>query len=125
VLITRLACAAYWLCLTTLLLVPDVRSLLGSSISLVPTGVGVHFSAFVLLAFFVLASRLPLRQAPLAGLLIGYAVATELLQTLVPPRTAELKDFIEDVLGLAAGTAIWWVAQQYLLRKRKAEGDDE
>jgi VanZ family protein len=68
-----------------------------------------------------LASRPPLRHAPLAGLLIGYAVATELLQTLVPPRTPELKDFIEDVLGLAAGAAIWWGAQQYLLRKRKAE----
>jgi VanZ family protein len=117
VLITRLICAVYWLSLTTLLLVPDVRVLFGGRIPQVGTSVGVHFAAFALLALFTLASRPPLRHVPLGVLLIGYAAATELLQKLFPPRTTELKDFVENLLGLAVGTAIWWGANRYVLRK--------
>lgn len=106
-LIIRLICAVYWLALTTLLLAPDVRALFGGRIPEVCTGVGVHFTAFALLAFFTLASRPPLRHVLLAALLVGYAGATELLQSLVPPRSTELKDFAENLLGLAVGTAIW------------------
>ena len=116
-LITRLICAVYWLSLTTLLLAPDVRVLFGGRIPEVGTGVGVHFVAFVLLAFFTLASRPPQRHLLLAALLIGNAAATELLQKLSPPRTTELKDFVENLLGLAVGTAIWWGANRYVLRK--------
>jgi VanZ family protein len=117
VLITRLICAVYWLSLTTLLLVPDLKLLFGGRIPQVGTSVGVHFAAFALLAFFTLASRLPLRHVLLGVLLIGYAAATELLQKLFPPRTTELKDFVENLLGLAVGTAIWWGANRYVLRK--------
>jgi len=115
--ITRLICAVYWLSLTTLLLVPDVRALFGGRIPQVGTSVGVHFAAFALLAFFTLASRPPLRHVLLAVVLIGYAAATELLQSLFPPRTTELKDFVENLFGLAVGTAIWWGAQRYMSRK--------
>jgi len=117
VLITRLICAVYWLSLTTLLLVPDVRSLFGGHVPQISTSVGVHFVAFALLALFTLASRPPLRHVLLAVLLIGYAGATELLQKLFPPRTTELKDFVENLLGLAVGTAVWWGAQRYMSRR--------
>jgi hypothetical protein len=116
VLITRLICAVYWLSLTTLLLVPDLKKLFGGRIPGVGSGVGVHFAAFTLLALFTLAARPPLRHLTLAVLLISYAAATELLQSFVPPRTPELKDFVENLLGLAVGTAVWWGARRYLSR---------
>lgn len=111
-LITRLMCVVYWPLLTVLLLVPDPLALLG--IQNVPDapGVGVHFLCFAALAVLVWASRFPLQRAVLAGLLVGFAVATETLQLLVPPRTVELRDFIENLLGLAVGSGACWVAQR-------------
>jgi hypothetical protein len=116
VLITRLICAVYWLSLTTLLLVPDVRLLFGGRIPRVGSGAGAHFAAFALLALFTLAARPPLRHVALAVLLIGYAAATELVQGFFPPRTAELKDLVENLLGLAVGTAVWWGARKCVFR---------
>ncbi len=117
-LILRLICAAYWVLLTVLLLVPDPGALFG--IQRIPgysTGVGVHFALFAVLGVLVLASRVSLEHALLAGLLTVYAITTELLQALVPLRTIELRDFAENLLGLAAGIAIWWIARKYVLRR--------
>jgi hypothetical protein len=109
----RVACAVYGVALTVLLLVPDPAALLG--IERTPgtaSGRGTHLLFFTLLAFLVWASRWPVRRRLLAGLLITYAVATEGLQWFVPLRTVELPDLVENLLGLAAGTAIWWIAQK-------------
>jgi VanZ family protein len=44
------------------------------------------------------------------GLLTAYAIAVELLQAVVPPRTVEALDLVENLLGVAVGTAAYWAA---------------
>lgn len=121
----RCLCALYWSILTVLLLVPDPLALLPiPRIAGNPTGVGTHFLVFAPLGVLVAASRLPLGRVLLAALLIGYAAGTELLQSLVRARAPELRDFFEDVLGLAAGIAIWWVAQRRLRERPNGQGSE-
>ncbi len=118
-LITRCICTLYWLLLTILLLVPDPLALLG--IFRIPGGastLGVHFLVFAVLGVLVSASRLPLRRVLLVGLLIGYAVATELLQSLVPPRDPSPLDLLENLLGVGVGITAWRVARERVFRKR-------
>jgi len=119
----RLVCAAYWSLLTLLLLVPDPLALLG--LERIPgpeSGVGVHFSCFTALALLVSASRFARRKAVLLALLAAYAVIVELSQRLVPPRTVELRDLAENLLGLATGAAVWWMLERRLLRARTHQG---
>jgi VanZ family protein len=119
----RLACAAYSVLLTLLLLLPQPLVLLGFD---PPSGSGSsrggHFIAFTLLAVMVVVSRLPWRRARLAGALATYAVATELLQGLVPHRTVELLDLVENLLGLLAGAAIGWALAKSLAAAGTAPG---
>lgn len=113
-LLIRCICAAYWLLLTTLLLMP-LELLDDRRIPWHPSDLLVHFLVFALLVVLVLASRLPLGRSLLAGLLVAYATASELLQSLVGRDTAAL-DLLANLLGLAAGTAIWWGARKHRLR---------
>ena len=120
--LVRFICAAYWPLLTVLLLVPDPLALFGiRRVPSVSKGMGVHFLCFSVLGFLVLASRLRVQRVLLALLLIGYATATELLQSLVPRRTVEPRDLIENLLGLAAGAIIWWIAQKHPFQRPKGK----
>jgi len=116
--IRRLICIAYWAFLTLLLLAPDPLALLGiERICTGPGSIGVHFSFFVVLAVVVMAAQLNLRSVVLLAILVAYAIATEALQWLVPGRTVELEDLIENLLGLGAGVAIWWIARRCFAHK--------
>jgi len=109
----RLACAIYWLLLTVLLLVPDPLELLGiHQPPGLPGGRGVHFILFTVLAFLVLVSRWPVRPRRIVGLLVAFAVVIEILQHFVPPRTVEVLDLTENLLGVLAGTATWRALQK-------------
>jgi hypothetical protein len=116
---TRLACFAYCVILTLLLLVPDptmgLRPFRG-----IGAGIGVHFTAFGILGILVAASRLPLRRVLLSGLLFTYAMGVELLQYFVPLRGVEARDLLENLLGLLAGIALW----QLVARWRVLTGKD-
>jgi VanZ family protein len=110
----RLGFAVYLLLLSFLLLAPEPLKLLGfasrpgaSSLRM------VHFCLFTVLGFLVWASRWPVRRGLVVGLLVAYALVTESLQWLVPTRTVDLLDYVENLLGLAAGGAVW-----HLLRER-------
>ena len=104
----RAACCAYWCLLSLLLLHPDPKSLLGmESVPGGPGGYGVHFAVFVGLALITLAGRFPVRRGLLAAVLVGYALATEALQGLVPERTVDPIDAAENVMGLVVGALIW------------------
>ena len=121
----RLICAAYVSMLTALLLLPDPRTFVSwllrfDVFSAGPAAAGTHFVFFAILAALVLLSRLPWNPAAIAGLLIAYAIGLELLQSYFPPRTVELRDFVENLLGLAAGTAVW-----RLMRKPPAPSPKE
>jgi VanZ family protein len=108
----RLGLVVYTLVLSFLLLAPEPLKLLGCSS---PPGASslrmVHFSLFAVLGFLVFASRWPLRRGLVIGLLVAYALVTETLQGVIPNRTVELLDYLENLLGLAAGGAVWWSLQ--------------
>jgi hypothetical protein len=106
----RAVCVLYWAGLTVLLLAPDPAALLGMER---PPGTaklrGVHLAFFLVLGVLIAASRWPPATRWMAGLTIGYAILTELLQGLVPNRTVELLDLAENLAGLALGAAAWWL----------------
>ena len=73
-----------------------------------PAGVDklVHGALFAALA---LAGRWAgCAAGPLGGSLVGYAVASELIQGLTPlQRTASVADALADVVGILVGLAAW------------------
>lgn len=109
-----MACVAYWAGLTVILLVPDPLGLLGLKNDPWPFSHdrGIHFLLFLTLALLADASRWAIPPRWFFGLLIGYAIAVELLQAFVPPRKVEALDLIENLLGVAAGTAIYWAVHR-------------
>ncbi|NLE39597.1 MAG: VanZ family protein [Pirellulaceae bacterium] len=109
--IVRLVCLAYVAFLTLLLVSPDPARWFGLWF---PRGggggIGVHFATFLTLGVLVGASRIPVRTSVLIVLLLSYAIGMELLQWFSPPRTVELKDFVENLLGLVVGITLWRLA---------------
>ena len=41
--------------------------------------------------------------------LVAYGITTEWLQVFVPSRHAQVKDGMENILGIALGSAIYWL----------------
>ena len=114
----RVGLGVYLLLLSFLLLAPEPLKLLGFSSP--PGGSSVrmvHFCLFTVLGLLVWASRLPVRPGLVLGLAVAYALVTETLQWFVPTRTVELLDYLENLLGLAAGGTVW-----HVLRKRGLVG---
>ena len=112
--IMRLAAYSYWLLLTVLLLVPDPAAMVGlREVPVFPWGkFGIHLTAFTILSVLVHTIRWPKRPWwPLIALLVLYGVTTETLQLFVPHRTARVMDAVENILGIAAGAGIYWLAQ--------------
>ena len=66
-----------------------------------------HFLAFVLLALLVAAARWPVARRAAITALVGYALATEFAQAVIPGRTADLWDGLANLAGLAVGAALW------------------
>jgi hypothetical protein len=108
----RLACIFYWLFLTVLLLVPNPAALVGlHAVPVFPWGkFGIHLSFFTVLGFLANATRWPKRLSrPLIVFLVVYGITTESLQLFVPHRTARVMGGFEDILGVALGSAIYWL----------------
>ncbi len=124
-------CLGYWALLSVLLLVPDPAAIV--PIPEVPaflwSDVGLHFGAFAVLAVLTYAARWP--QPPgglLVVLLLAYALATELLQSLVPCRTVAIEDCAGNLLGILVATAVYRLVQRAVQRRcdpaaRKAAGE--
>ena len=110
--ILRFGCAAYWILLTVLLLVPHPLGLLGLTKSPWPLSHdrGVHFALFLALTLLADVCRWAIRPRWFFGLLVAYAITVELLQAFVPPRTVEVLDLVENLLGIAVGTGVFWLA---------------
>ena len=112
-----IAFIAYWLFLTVLLLVPDPAALVGmSKVPIFPWGkFGIHLGFFTVLGFLANATRWPKRACwPLIIFLVVYGITTESLQLFVPHRTARVMDAIENILGIAVGSAIYWLLLRWM-----------
>jgi VanZ family protein len=48
----------------------------------------------------------------LFAFLVVYGITTESLQLFVPHRTARVMDGIENILGIALGSGIYWLLQR-------------
>ena len=108
-LVVLLACVCYWLFLTVLLLVPSPATLIGlQTVPVFPWGkFGVHLIAFTILGFLVNATRWPKQLWwPMIAFVMGYGVTAEALQLFVPHRTSRVMDGIENLLGIALGSAV-------------------
>ena len=106
---------AYWLLLTAALLVRDPWSWLPgeeeTSAAFSWLEPGVHFLAFLSLAFVAFSVRWPIARRWLVLWLVLYAAATEVVQGFVG-RRPELVDFCQDLLGIVAGAAVVWLVQR-------------
>jgi VanZ family protein len=120
--------AAYFLALTYLLVVKRPLAFIESdpglgalSRDLVPVA---HLVSFALLAVLTSAARWPIPRWGQWGLLVAYAMGTELVQAFLPWRTAELGDFLQDLAGIAAGLATWrlaaWLLGRWPVSTRRA-----
>jgi hypothetical protein len=110
----RAICLIYLIYLTALLLIADPRRLVvghgdlpGFLRTLMPVA---HLVSFWLLAVLALVARWPAPRWAITLLLIAYAGMTEVAQSMLPPRTAEWKDWIQDLAGIAIGAALCWIA---------------
>ena len=113
--VTLFASFCYWILLTVLLLVPNPAALVGlREVPIFPWGkFGIHLIAFTILSVLVHATRWPKRPWwPLIALLVVYGITTETLQLFVPHRTARVMDAIENILGIALGAGIYWLARR-------------
>jgi VanZ family protein len=120
--IRLLICAGYWGLLTVLLLVPNPAAVVGlRKVPVFPWGdIGIHFTAFTILTLLVHGSRWPRGIGwPFLAVLVAYGITTESLQWFVPSRAVELLDYTENILGVAAGTGIYWLGHR-LIRRRAA-----
>lgn len=117
IMVARLLCALYALGLTILLLVPKPWALLGIA---KPPGLGsdrgLHFVLLSALALLVFASRLPMRRWAMLAVLATYGLVVESLQWFFPPRTVELRDYLENLLGVAVGAGLWWLLARAVFR---------
>jgi hypothetical protein len=117
-------CIAYWILLTILLLVPHPAVLVGlHSVPIFPWGkFGIHTGFFTVLGLLTNFSRWPKRlDWRLIVSMAIYGITTEFLQRFVPPRTSQVIDGVENLLGIALGAGIYWL----VLRVRRKAGLSE
>ncbi len=81
----------------------------GLQIGIVAISDFAHFSSFALLALLSVQAFQG-RYLPLAMLAV-FAVVIEALQEVVPHRSGDMGDLKMNLIGLAAGLAVFWVLQ--------------
>jgi hypothetical protein len=112
-LMMRLLFVGYFVYITLLLLTPNPFQWVGSSQvllswlnALYPLA---HSICFVVLTVFALLVCQPLHKAAICASLFFYAAATELIQTMIPPRTGEWQDWFQDIAGIIIGFMLFWL----------------
>lgn len=117
-LVLRFLAILCWVFLTMLLLLPNPLALfMGLPVEETPGQGYEHLIAFGGLACCVQLGlsrweraisdkALPLLFGRWIGMMAIYALATELLQILVPKRTFGWEDLLQNFLGILAGTAV-------------------
>lgn len=115
----RTAFVAYGVYLTVLLLSQDPTRWIGTTGNvpeflkmLIPIA---HLLSFTVLSFLTFAAGLPVPRWGMLLLLALYGGATEIVQSVIPHRTAEWMDWFQDLGGIAIGFVCLCLAV-YLLR---------
>ncbi|MCY2994376.1 MAG: VanZ family protein [Planctomycetota bacterium] len=114
--IRLLICGGYGALLTVLLLAPNPAAVVGlRRVPVFPWGdIGIHFTAFTILTLLVYVAQWPKGIGWAASaVLVAYGITTESLQWFVPSRAVELLDYTENILGVAAGTGIYWLGRAW------------
>ena len=70
----------------------------------------LHAGAFTVLTFLLTQAHFAGTTSPWwpCGLMLAFGIGIELTQSLVPARTAEIKDVVVDVAGIGVG---WWMVR--------------
>ncbi len=112
----RKLCVGYWLLLTLLLWSRDPLDWFdNSSVDAVHDRLEpiAHFISFGLLTLIVLSTPWKISCGWLLVILAGYSAATELVQGLIPGRSMELVDLLQDLTGILAGGALFALWQRF------------
>jgi hypothetical protein len=106
---------AYLVGLTWLLVMKAPFLFLGRQPGIGPLALSLepvaHLASFALLTVLALWARWPIPRWALCLGLAGYGLGTELFQALLPWRTADPVDFLQDLGGIAAGGILAWLAR--------------
>lgn len=70
----------------------------------------LHGGAFAYLTFALTLAHPKAEGWPAAGSMLGYGLLLEVLQSFEPARTAELKDLLVDLAGIAVGLSLARIA---------------
>ncbi len=79
--------------------------------------VALHALAFAVLSFGVQVAYFSSKPLAAALTMLGYGVLIELVQMLLPARTAELKDLVVDVIGIGIGMGLFALFGRWLALK--------
>jgi hypothetical protein len=110
--LTKLAFIGYLAYLTALLWTADPSQLIGGRVPgfLQTVMFMAHTLAFSVLAVLALSVRWPAPRWLVIVLLAGYGGLTEIVQGFLPPRTPKWADWCQDLLGIAIGATLCWIA---------------
>lgn len=110
--VLRIVCVGYIVFLTLLLLTKDPSHLFGVEGELpwvlramLPLA---HAISFLGLSVLALIARWPVPRWSIVLALLVYGGMTEVFQGFVPHRTPEWADWLQDVAGIAVGSACCW-----------------
>jgi VanZ family protein len=78
-----------------------------------------HVLSFTVLSILTFAAFLPLPRWGILLVLLFYGGVSETMQGLVPSRTPEWADLIQDLAGVVAGFACFWFVMLLLKMFRK------
>ena len=103
----RIVTACIWVFCTLLLLLPKPWILFWNHNLKDELGIGYeHLMMFVVLGFFVELSQRKAGPFIWLNILCLYGLATEFIQTYIPPRACDMIDFCQDCTGAYIGVTI-------------------
>src|SRR5687767_7406871 len=124
----RKLCVAYWLLLTLLLWSRDPLGWFdNSSVETLHDRVEpiAHFLSFGLLTLIALSTPWRVSRGRLLMILAGYSAVTELVQGLVPGRSMDGLDLLQDFCGILAGSAVFALCQRFLGQRQELPAEAE